>query len=423
MSNNGHIALPRFQFLERTHPSLPGVARIEDEVQVALSGLALARQQLAGREIAVSVGSRGIASLPEVTRGICSWVKAQGGRPFVFPAMGSHGGGTAEGQRKILEEYGITADSVGAEVRSSVEVVSLGTTPEGFDVLMDKTAAEADGVIVMNRVKTHTGFSGKIESGLLKMIVVGMGKGKGATEFHRWARQFGFEAVIRAIAARVLDSGKILAGLGVVENQFHQIAAVRAARPDRLVAVEEEMLRLARPLIPRIPFAGFHVLMVDEMGKDISGTGMDTKSIGRGLVLEPGEAPEIRMIYVRDLTAESGGNAIGVGWADLIHERLNKKIDLQKTYLNAQTALNPLVARVPIHLPSDREALDLALGHLGLPDPAGQRVVWIKNTLNLNRIAISEPLVGEARTLEGWELMREPFLPQFDAEGNIAPVY
>jgi hypothetical protein len=304
-----------------------------------------------------------------------------------------------------------------------MEVVSLGATPEGFEVLMDKTAAEADGVIVMNRVKTHTGFSGTIESGLLKMIVVGMGKVKGATEFHRWARQFGFEPVIRAISAQVLASGKVLAGLGVIENQLHQIAAVRAARPEELAAAEEEMLRLARPLVPRIPFAGFHVLMVDEMGKDISGTGMDTKSIGRGLILQPGEAPEIRMIYVRDLTAESGGNAVGVGWADMIHERIYKKMDLQKTYLNARTALNPLVTRVPIHLPSDREALDLALGHLGVTDPGEQRVVWIKNTLNLNRIAISRPLAAEASKLAGWQLTGEPFAPQFDAEGNVVSAY
>ena len=284
-----------------------------------------------GRRIAVTAGSRGIANLREIVRAICTWLKAQGAQPFVFPAMGSHGGGTAEGQRRILEDYGVTAEQVGAEIRSSMETVCIGTTPEGFKVFMDRNAWEADGVVVMNRIKPHTDFSGKIESGLLKMMSVGMGKLDGATQTHRQGWKYGFERIIRSLSGATLASGKILCGLSVIENEFHQICAVRASRPEEIVANEEKDLARARTLVPRIPLPAFQVLMVDEMGKNISGTGMDTKVIGRGVELQPGEAPAIRVVYVRDLTAESEGNAVGVGLADIMHERLYRKIDLQKT--------------------------------------------------------------------------------------------
>ena len=385
----------------------------------ALSGLGLVLEKLRGKRIAVAVGSRGIASLQEIVGAVCGWLKAQGALPFVFPAMGSHGGATAEGQRKILEGYGVTETSLGVEIRSSMESVLLGTTAEGFRVYMDRNAWESDGVVVVNRIKPHTDFSGKIESGVLKMITIGMGKLEGASEGHRRSWRYGFETTIRSVSAKVLATGKILFGLAAVENELHQIAAVRAALPDSLVEQEETTLKLARALVPRIPFAEFQMLVVDEMGKNISGTGMDTKVIGRGVELPPGEAPEISMIYVRDLTSESGGNAVGVGSADVIHDRLFQKIDFQKTYLNALTALNPRGGRLPIHLPSDRQAFGLTLGHLGSPEPAEQRIVWIRNTLGLDRIAISAPMAAAAKALESWRLLEEVRCPEFDSAGNL----
>lgn len=399
---------------------MPALTDLGAETQRALTSLGLPQEKLRGRRIAVAVGSRGIAGLPQIVRAICQWLKAGGGHPFVFPAMGSHGGATAEGQRKVLEGYGITPDFLGAEIRSSMETVSLGATSQGFQVFMDKNAWESDGVLVMNRVRPHTNFFGKIESGLLKMTAIGMGKAEGAWEGHRWGRKHGYEMVIRSMSSVVLASGKILCGLAVVENELHQICAVRAARPEEIVAREEEALETARRLVPRIPFAKVHLLIVNELGKNISGTGMDTKIIGRAVELQPGEAPEIGLIYVRDLTPESAGNALGIGLADLMHERLYRKIDLQKMYVNARTSMNPLVPRLPMYLPSDREALDFALGALGSPDPNEQRVVWIRNTLNLERLAISERLAQEAAASGSWRLRPETYLPQFDSEGNLA---
>ena len=429
---NGHVPLARFQYLERTAPSLPGIPQLEAEIGARLSALGIAPERLRHRRIAVSAGSRGIASLAEIVRGVCGWLRTQGAEPFVFPAMGTHGGGTAEGQRKILEDYGVRSDYVGAEIRSDMRAASLGETPEGFQVFMDQAACEADGVVVVNRVKPHTDFSGKIESGLLKMMAVGMGKVEGARECHRWSRKYGHEKVIRAMSARALASGKILCGLAVVENELHQIAAVRAARPEDIVAQEEEALELARPLVPHLPCLLLDLLIVDELGKNISGAGMDTKIIGRGVELnvrEAHQAPKIKLIYVRDLTPESAGNAIGIGLADVMHERLYRKIDLEKMYLNAHTSLNPPVARLPIALPSDREALDFALGALGSPAPEEQRVTWIRNTLDLGRIAISErlgreidsdALASRGRPLSGWRLAPHIHSPGFDAVGNLA---
>jgi lactate racemase-like protein len=417
---NGHLPLAGFYLLERTRPGLVKLDDLNGSILGILNGLGVPAEKLRGRRIAVAVGSRGIASLQEIVSAVCGWLKSQGAQPFVFPAMGSHGGGTAEGQRKILAGYGITESALGVEIRSSMETVKVGTTPEGFNAHMDRNAWESDGVVVVNRIKPHTDFSGKVESGILKMITIGMGKLEGAGEGHRRSWRYGFETTIRSVSAKVLATGKILFGLAAVENELHQIAAVRAALPQGLVEQEETTLVLARTLVPRIPFPEFQMLVVDEMGKNISGAGMDTKVIGRGVELPPGEAPAIGMIYVRDLTAESGGNAVGMGSADVIHDRLFHKIDFQKTYLNALTALSPRGGRLPIHLPSDRQAFDLTLGHMGSPEPAEQRIVWIRNTLSLAKIAISASLAGEGKTLESWRLVEGVRSAEFDEAGNIA---
>lgn len=415
-----HIPIARLQRLERTSATVPEVENLAAEIRRALASLPL--PDLHGREIAVAVGSRGIARLREIVRAAVGWLKDHGANPFAFPAMGSHGGSTAEGQRAVLDEYGVTPEYIGCEIRSDMETVGLGSTSEGFQVFMDRNAWQAGTVLVINRVKPHTDFYGRIESGMVKMMAIGMGKADGARECHRAIRKYGNERAIRAAASVVLASGRILAGLGVVENELHQIARVCAAAPPTLIGVEEEALELARRLVARLPFSKLDLLMVDEMGKNISGSGMDTKVIGRGVKTPPEmapSAPDIRVIYVRDLTHQSGGNALGAGLADLMHERLRRKIDPEKTYINARTSLNLPVCGLPLWAPSDRVALDLALGSIGSPGASEQRLAWIRSTLELDRIAISEALTEEARALKGWRLAPGVVIPEFDELGNL----
>jgi len=419
MNQNQHLPLSSFYFLERKGPSRPPLDDLRASVQAQLAGLGLEAEKLRGRRIAIAVGSRGIASLPEIVRAICGWLKAHGARPFIVPAMGSHGGGTAEGQRQILADYGITEAGVGAEIRSSEETLRVGVTPQGSGVFADRHAWESDGIVVVNRVKPHSDLVGSTESGLLKMMAIGLGKREGATEGHKQFIKGGFETTIRAVSAQILGSGKALFGVAIVENEMHAVADVRAALPEGIVAAEESALVLARALMPRLPFPRLDLLIVDEMGKNISGAGMDTKVVGRARGMAPGDGPAISLIFARDLTSESGGNAIGVGNADIIHERFYRKIDLQKTYVNAITALNPVGGRLPMHMPSDRAALDFALAHLGSPEPAAQRCVWIRNTLSLNRMAISPLLRDEIDFPQHWRLAENPFSAEFNAAGDL----
>ncbi|HEV2426172.1 MAG TPA: DUF362 domain-containing protein [Terriglobia bacterium] len=416
--------LARFRLLEHTAPTPPAIPDIDGTVVAALDELRLERNRLDGRRIAVAAGSRGIASLREVVRAACQWLIRQGARPFVFPAMGSHGGATDEGQRQVLEEYGVVPEFVGAEVRSSMIAVQAGTTPEGFPTFMDRNAWESDGVLVINRVKPHTGFSGSVESGLAKMMTVGMGKEQGARNFHRLAARHGYEPVIRAVATSVLGTGKILAGLALAENSKHELAAIRGTRPENLLAVEEATLALAKSMVPRIPFSKLDLLVVDEIGKNISGSGMDTKVIGRGIPFAPGEAPEIRMIYARDLTEESGGNGLGASLADIIHERLYRKIDFAKMHVNGRASLHPAVVGVPMWFGADRDALEFALRAIGSPEPGEQRAAWIRNTLCLDRILVSESLAAEADGLDGWRVAAAGREIGFDGAGDVAgPVF
>jgi hypothetical protein len=414
-----HLLLSNFYFLERKGPSRPPLADLRASVQAHLAGLGLAAEKLRRRRIAIAVGSRGIASLQEIVRVICGWLKAQDAQPFIIPAMGSHGGGTAEGQRQILADYGITEAGVGAEIHSSTETLQVGTTPQGFPVFADRHAWESDGIVALNRVKPHSDLSGRIESGMLKIMAIGLGKREGATETHKQIWKFGFEPTIRAVSDVILASGKILLGIAIVENEMHAVSDVRAALAKDIVALEESTIVVARASMARLPFSRLDLLIVDEIGKNISGAGMDTKVVGRALGMPPGEGPAISLIFARDLTAESGGNAVGVGHADIMHERLYRKIDLQKTFVNAITALSPGAARLPMHMPSDRAALDLALGHLGSRDPGEQRCAWIRNTLSLNRFAVSPLLREEIDSPQQWRVSENPFSAEFDSAGDL----
>jgi hypothetical protein len=418
-SNSMPIKLASFRYLTKVSPTIPAISDFEGEVCRSLADLRLSPEKLAGRRIGVTAGSRGIASLKEIIRAVCAWLQGRNASPFVFPAMGSHGGATAEGQRRVLESYGVIEDYVGAPILSSMETVRVAQTARGSHVFVDRNAWDADGVLVLNRVKPHTGFSGKIESGLLKMIAVGMGKQRGAEEVHRSARKYGYEDVIREVSSATLATGKILGGLAVVENEWHQVCRIHGVPSPDFASQEETVLKVARALTPRIPLSTFGLLIVDRLGKNIAGTGMDTKVIGRGVPMAQREAPVIDLIYVRDLTPETEGNGVGVGFADMVHDRIHRKIDLQKTYVNARTSLNVSSVRLPMSFPSDCKALEFALDSLASGRPEEQSIVWIRSTVDLDRLAISEPLAHTAAGLEGWQISSEAFEPQFDTAGDL----
>jgi len=378
-----------------------------------------------GAEICITAGSRGIANIPEIIATVVDEVKKCGGKPFIIPAMGSHGGGTPKGQIEVLEHLGITPETVGAPIRATMEVVEIGRLENGTPVYIDKYAAQSDGIIVVGRVKPHTDFKDRIESGLMKMMVIGLGKQKGAEMIHRYQAE-GYHKLLPEAAKLIMKNSPVILGLAVVENARHEIAIVRALRPEEIEEEEPKLLEKAKDLMARIPFKEIDLLIVDEMGKNISGTGMDTNVTGRFWV--PGEheprAPKIKRIVVLDLTEETYGSAVGIGLADLTTQKLVSKIDYQATFLNALTAGWPETAKIPPFLPSDRDAIAVALQLCGPVDPKDAKVVRIKNTLELEEFWISESLIKlvkeDPELREKIEILEEPKEMQFDILGTLA---
>jgi hypothetical protein len=339
--------------------------------------------------------------------------------------MGSHGGATAEGQREVLTTYGITAERLGVPICATMEVVEVGRTPRGIPVLVGKIAAEADWVAVINRIKPHTEFSGEIESGLLKMLAIGFGNHRGALNTHQYAVKYSYRVAIPEIGTALLNRLPVLFGLGILENAYDQTARVVAIPPEHFVAAEKDLLKEARALMARLPVEFLHLLIVDEMGKDISGSGMDTNVIGRVMVIgepEP-ESPKILRIYVRDLSEKTYGNAIGIGLADFCSQRLAAKVDPLPTQINCVTAMTPEKARLPIALPTDREAIATALTTVGPIEPWEARVIRIKNTLEMEEVQVSEALMDELKGRSEISFMGGLEEMGFDNEGNLPPIF
>lgn len=353
-----------------------------------------------GMRIALGVGSRGITNLKEVVKATVGVLMEAGARPFIVPAMGSHGGATAEGQIQVLANYGVTAESMGVPIAASMDVQTIGTALDGLDVVFSVPAMQADGVIVLNRVKPHTDFRGNLGSGIQKMLVIGFGKQAGANNAHRAAAHLGYEVVLRAFAQTILGAAPIFGAIALLEDQHHQTAEIRVLSPERIVAEEDRLFQQATSLLARLPFDDIDLLIVDRMGKDISGSGMDTNVIGRDIAgyissLHGAGAvtPRVSRIFVRDLTPASNGNGVGVGMADFTTARLVKSLNLQYTYMNALTSLGLLPAKIPIYFENDREAIQAAIASLAEPDTAKMKVVRIADTLNLERFQASEGCV------------------------------
>lgn len=406
--------------LVKQHSDVAAVKNVALLVEQEIDGLKLKLKS--GSRIAIAVGSRGIANYAVVVKSVAEKLKSMGAEPFIVPAMGSHGSATAEGQVMVLKTQGITETTVGVPIRSSMEVVQIGTTASEIPVLIDKIAAESDGIVLINRVKAHTDFDGLIESGMMKLMVIGLGKHKGAQTAHRFAVKLGFNNVIPVIARTILKNAPILFGVGLVENFYHETSIVKATKPEVLEETERKLLKESKKLMARIPFETLDVVVVQEIGKKISGTGMDTNVVGRIYnIAEPeAEFPQYTRIVALDLAADTYGNAIGIGMADLTTRRLVNKIDFKATAINCLTGSVPEKGRVPIAMDTDREAIGNALLICGPGEPENARLVWIKNTLELDKFYISESLISEIHGNPNLELISGLIDLPFATNGNLA---
>jgi hypothetical protein len=411
------IPLPRMAKARQNFVA-PEVSDLAATLRQEIAKPAVAATIKPGMRIAIAVGSRGVAEIPTLARVTAEEIKRRGATPFIVPAMGSHGGATAEGQKGVLANLGVTEATAGCEILSSMEVVEIGRLPVGLPVYMDKYAYEADGIVVINRVKPHTAYRGPNESGVVKMITIGLGKQKGAEACHYYG--FGVAAeFIPAMAKITLAKTRILFGVATVENAYDHVAKVVAIPPSELLATDSALLAEAKARMARIVFDKMDVLIVDEMGKEISGDGMDPNIMGRYPTPFASGGPQISKLVVLDLTDTSHGNANGMGHADYSTRRLMNKIDFPTTYANCLTSTVVVPSRMPVILDSDRDAILAAVKTCNASDPAKVRAVRIKDTLHLNEIYISEALLAEASTHPELEVLGPPTEMVFDEAGNL----
>ncbi|UCH21490.1 MAG: DUF2088 domain-containing protein [Deltaproteobacteria bacterium] len=374
-----------------------------------------------GNSVAITAGSRGIANIATILAEVVSELKKIGAKPFIVPAMGSHGGATDAGQKKIIEHYGITEAAMDAPIKSSMEVVQIGTTSDGVPVLMDKNASQADHIIVVNRVKPHTDFKAEIESGLVKIMAIGLGKQKAADHYHNVFMRLGHYQVLTSVAREIIKQCPIAFGLALVENQKDETEIIQAIPATKIEETERELLIKAKDFLPRIPFDPIDILIVDEMGKDISGTGMDQNVIARTVIPyhQVPTKPKITRIFIRDLSPGSEGNATAIGNADFTTKRLVDKIDRHATYMNAITSSCPEAVRIPPYYDSDREVIEAALKTIGDIEPEKARIVHILNTLKLEKMLISEVMLPEAEQIDNISITGSANQMKFDATGNL----
>lgn len=373
-----------------------------------------------GAEVAITAGSRGIAGLPQVLRIIVRELSARGLKPFLVPAMGSHGAGTAEGQLGVLAKLGITPESIGAPIRSSMETVLLGHTPEGVPARMDRHAATADAIVLVNRVKSHTSFDRTIESGLVKIIAVGLGKAEGARNVHMLGAR-GLRDILPALARIGLQKAPIACGIALVENPKKELVVVEGILPERLFETEERLLRQAKSLLAKLPFDQIDVLVVEQLGKDISGAGMDYAVIGRtdlrGMPNPP--TPFVHKLAALGLSKGAGGNGMGLGVADYSTRRVIEQLDLEAMYLNAITATYIEKARLPVILADDAQAIKASCATAWRLDPENARLCIIKSTLHLDEILVSPTLATDLDGNPKAETIGADEPIAFDAEGYL----
>jgi len=416
------IEYPRV-FRVRQRFDAPQIVDAAGEVEAQLSRLTLENKIQPGQTVAIAVGSRGIANIQHIIKAIVDHLRRLGAEPFIVPAMGSHGGGTAEGQRQIVESLGITEEFIGCSIRANMETVVVCKAAEGFPVHFDKHAYDADYVVVCNRIKTHTQFFGDVESGLLKMLLIGLGKHAGAKIYHRAIKDYSFGQIVRSVADEVLARCSIAAGVAIVENSYSQTARIEAVAPDQFEHREKLLLTQSKEWAARLPFRTADILLIDEVGKNIGGTGFDLSITGRRhLVHEAAddEYPKVRMIALRDLTAVSHGNAEGMGLAEFCRKRLLEKADLNVTRVNSLTSGHFTASMIPIDFDTDTELLQAMLGQIGLTEPPNAQLLWIRNTLSLAEVECSAAYLDEARNRDDLEILTDLRPLSFDTSGNLS---
>ncbi len=409
-------------FRLRQHLERPSIADVAGAVEGAMSGLSLEAQIRPRQSVAVTAGSRGIANIAIILRGIVTHLKTLGAAPFIVPAMGSHGGATAAGQRQLLERYGVTEAFCECPIKSSMETVVVCQAEEGFAVHFDRYAYEADHVFVCGRVKPHTRFVGDVESGLMKMMLIGLGKHSGALVYHRAIQDYSFGQILRSVAREVLDKCGVVAGLATVENAYDETAKIVGVAPRDFEARERELLRLARKWMPKLPFDRADVLLIDEIGKDVSGAGLDTNVVGRKFLdHEPrdDEYPKIKYLVARRLTKASQGNATGLGLVEFCRSDLLRDVDVHATRTNCLTGSHATAAMIPLDYATDREILDVALSVIGLTPPALARIMWIENTLKIVEVECSETYFDEAAERSDLEILTQPRKLPVGDDGNL----
>lgn len=402
----------------------PVIEDILQEIALQVNRLGLEKNVRPGQTVAVACSSRGIANYSTIVEATVRSLQQLGLEPFIVPAMGSHGAATPEGQKRVLEHYGISEERIGVPIRSSLEVVEIGETEDHIPVFLDKLASEADYIVPINRIKSHTDFDYEIESGLMKLTAIGLGKQKGAATYHQAILTYGYPRIILTVARKILQSGKILFGVGIVENGYAQTAQIRVVGPEGFEEREKDLLKEAKRLEARLPFKEADILIIDEMGKDISGTGFDTKVVGRihmPLVTKEPETPRVKRIVVCDLSQNTEGNAVGVGMADFVTQRLVDKIDIDALYMNAITGAVPEHAKIPVTLKNDREAIDVAMKSVGLIPREKLRIIRIKNTKHLGEADISQAYEDGLSNRDDLEIILEGRPLAFDQEGCLKP--
>ena len=410
-------------FRVRQHFEAPQLDDVPVEVEAQLKRLSLGGKIKSGESVAITAGSRGIAGIHEIIKAIAGHLTRLGAKPFIVPAMGSHGGGSAEGQRRIVESYGITEEFCGCPIRASMETVTVCDAREGFPVHFDQHAYSADHVVVCNRVKSHTGFAGDIESGLMKMMLIGLGKHAGALIYHRAIKDYSFGQIVRSVAKEVLSKCSVLAGVAIVENCNSRTAKIEAVAPEDFEDREKALLLQAKEWMPRLPFKAVDVLVLDEIGKNVSGAGLDPNVVGRKALLHRAaehEYPKVRLIAVRDITPESHGNACGVGLVEFCRSRIIEKMDVDSTRVNVLTGGLGVEAMIPLHYQTDREMLDIMMTQIGLTEPVDSKLLWVRSTNAVGKVECSQTYLEEARDRDDLEILTDLRPLSFDETGNLS---